>query len=534
MLEEAKLAIPFEYSAHLGQRGVRVGHGAQNQRGDHGVERARVEPERSSNRVCQTHRHRGTVSRLLGLVAHVGLGLDRHHLFHSRRIVAEVDAVAGANLEHAAVKPRQHSVAVNTDFAFHSSAEPIEEPGEDRVVGRSIRERGGTVHNGIVTRWATMEGTTGPQTSLLGRPARYRTGLKDLGGGLWAWLQPNGELGESNAGLVVGRDESLLVDTLWDLRLTRRMLATMATATATAPIRWLVNSHADGDHCWGNQLLPEVHIVATEAAANDMSREDPTRLRMFSRAGAGLTELSARELPPALSRAAQYIPPSISDLVDRFDPTALPGVSGVAGLAAFARLLAAYDFEGIRITPPTQTFTASMQLEIGGRTLELIEVGPAHSPGDLLVHVPDERVVFAGDLVFVGVTPLMWVGPVENWIAGLDRIVALAPRLVVPGHGPTTDLAGVLAVREYWEFVATAVRARLADGQTPHAAAREVARSREFSQRPFAAWDGPERIAVNAAIIARNDTGQRGRVSDTERMRLLARMGELAVELAGR
>jgi hypothetical protein len=58
-----------------------------------------------------------------------------------------------------------------------------------------------------------------------------------------------------------------------------------------------------------------------------------------------------------------------------------------------------------------------------------------------------------------------------------------------------------------------------------------VVRSREFSERPFAAWDAPERIAINSAIIARNDSGQRGRVSDQARIGVLAQMGQLGAEL---
>ena len=77
-----------------------------------------------------------------------------------------------------------------------------------------------------------------------------------------AWLQPNGALGESNACLVVGDGASLLVDTLWDPPLTRRMLAAMAPLTADAPIATLVNSHSDGDHWWGNQELAGAEIVA--------------------------------------------------------------------------------------------------------------------------------------------------------------------------------------------------------------------------------------------------------------------------------
>lgn len=350
-------------------------------------------------------------------------------------------------------------------------------------------------------------GAVGEATlSLLGRPARYETGLKDLGGGLHAWLQPNGDLGESNAGLVIGEGESLLIDTLWDLRLTRRLLEAIEPLTASARITRLVNTHGDGDHCWGNQLLAGVdtEIIATRATAADMAGEDPRALRLMSELGR--VPLDSRRLP-------------------------FPGAGKLKGLGALAQALRAYDFSGITVSPPTLTFEGTLELDVGGRKVELIEVGPAHTPGDLIVHVPDARTVFAADLMFVGVTPIMWVGPVENWVAGLDRIIALAPTVVVPGHGPVTDLDGVRAMRRYWEFIAPAVRERLRAGLTAEAAARDVIRSLEFAEQEFARWDAPGRLAVSAAIIARNDRGLTGRVSSQARIRLLAAMGELGTEL---
>ena len=87
-------------------------------------------------------------------------------------------------------------------------------------------------------------------------PKAYAKALEDLGAGLYAWLQPDGSWGYSNAGLVTDGDESLLVDTLFDLPLTREMLAAMADATpAATKIDTLVNTHANGDHCYGNQLV---------------------------------------------------------------------------------------------------------------------------------------------------------------------------------------------------------------------------------------------------------------------------------------
>src|SRR5690554_1028704 len=87
-------------------------------------------------------------------------------------------------------------------------------------------------------------------------PPRFEGGLEEVGPGVHAWLQPNGGLGESNAALVVGDGASLLVDTLWDSRLTRRMLAAMAPLIESAPIGVLVNTHSDGDHWWGNGEVP--------------------------------------------------------------------------------------------------------------------------------------------------------------------------------------------------------------------------------------------------------------------------------------
>jgi glyoxylase-like metal-dependent hydrolase (beta-lactamase superfamily II) len=344
--------------------------------------------------------------------------------------------------------------------------------------------------------------------SLQGAPARYPAGLQDLGGGVWAWLQPNGGLGESNAGLVRGEGESLLIDTLWDLRLTARMLAQMGQPSSGAPIRRLVNTHADGDHCWGNQLLVGAEVIGTTACAKDMLGEDPRGVRMLRRV--------ASVAGPVLAHA----------------PRSLPGVEQGAGLGVFAGLLAPFDFDGIELHPPTRTFDGALELDVGGRAVEVLEVGPAHTPGDAIVHVPDARTVFAADVMFVGVAPIMWSGTVERWLAALERIAALEPLHVVPGHGPVTDLEGVRAMRSYWEFVAAAVRERLAGGRSPEEAAREVIDSAEYQEQPFAEWEGAERLVVSADTIARNDRGEVARPGDVARIGLLSAMGRLAGERA--
>src|SRR5689334_19110153 len=108
----------------------------------------------------------------------------------------------------------------------------------------------------------------------------YRRGLHELGNDLYAYLQPDGSWGWSNAGLIVSGagagDQALLVDTLFDLALTQRMLDEMRRATAAAErIGVVVNTHANGDHCWGNQLVPGARIVASRAGAAEMTEVPP-------------------------------------------------------------------------------------------------------------------------------------------------------------------------------------------------------------------------------------------------------------------
>jgi glyoxylase-like metal-dependent hydrolase (beta-lactamase superfamily II) len=286
----------------------------------------------------------------------------------------------------------------------------------------------------------------------------FRKGLADLGGGLYAWLQPDGSWGYSNAGLVTDGEASLLVDTLFDLPLTREMLGAMADATPAARhIDVLVNTHANGDHCYGNQLVEDAVIIASRASAEEMVH-----------------------VPPAV----------MAEMIRNADQL------GAAG-AYFARIFGAFAFEGIEPTPPSRTFEGRHDLLVGDKRVELIEVGPAHTRGDVIVHVPDDGVVFTGDILFIEGTPIMWEGPVGNWIAACDRIVAMQPRVVVPGHGPLTDLEGVRAVRDYLAFVRDEARARFDAGLSAADAARDIALG------GYASWLDAERIVVNVHTLYR-------------------------------
>lgn len=339
--------------------------------------------------------------------------------------------------------------------------------------------------------------------TLHGRPARFEAGLTEVAPGVHAWLQPNGSWGESNAALVVGEGESLLVDTLWTPELTRRMLDAMAAITADAPIRRLVNTHADGDHCWGNRLLEGSEIVASRAAAEEMRALPPRTLGAF------------RTLAGALRAGGRL---------------RLPGAAAGGYVTG---MLAPFDFGEVELTAPTRTFDGSLSLAVGGRTVELIEVGPAHTLGDLVVWVPDTRTAIVADILFAGVTPVMWAGPAERWIAALDRVASLDPELVVPGHGPPAGMDEVRALRDYWTFVDERARSALGEGRSPYETARSIVTSPEFRSSPWCGWDHPERIVIGVHTIERHLSGAGHEVSPLARIRIFDEVARLSGELGG-
>jgi len=161
------------------------------------------------------------------------------------------------------------------------------------------------------------------------------------------------------------------------------------------------------------------------------------------------------------------------------------------------RTMRRFDFEGIEQRLPTDTFTGRRELGVGGRVVELIEVGPAHTAGDAIAHIPDAGVVFTGDVLFIEGTPIMWAGPVSSWLEACDRIVALGATTLVPGHGPVTDASGVRDVQRYLSYVRDEARERFDAGMNA------VAASDDIDISDFRDWGDPERIAVNVETLYR-------------------------------
>jgi len=322
-------------------------------------------------------------------------------------------------------------------------------------------------------------------TSLGSGRVPFTKGLHDLGNSCYAYLQPDGSWGYSNAGLVVDGGEALLVDTLFDLPLTREMLAAMRAAEpAASHIGTVVNTHSNGDHCNGNELVADAEIIASKAAAEEMAEETPESMAQYKKAAANLGELGE----------------------------------------FFLRCFEPFEFEGITKTPPTTTFEDELTRQVGDKRVELIGVGPAHTRGDVLVYVPGDRTVFTGDILFIDGHPILWAGPVQNWIDACARIEAMDVETVVPGHGPVTDKRGAAAVREYLEYVAAEARARYDAGMDAVEAARDIALS------DYDSWIDAERIVVNVTTLYREFSGD---TTPPQIAQLFAQMAALSKDRPG-
>ena len=308
----------------------------------------------------------------------------------------------------------------------------------------------------------------------------YTRGLHEIADGVWAYLQPDGGWGWSNAGLVAGGGASLLVDTLFDLRLTAEMLEQMRRTTNFAErIDTVVNTHANGDHCYGNALLGGSEIVSTARCAAEMLQLPPSSMAAMMR--------SADSLGPA----GQFL----------------------------GRIFSPFSFEDVPLVVPTRTFEGRLDLRVGERRVALLEVGPAHTAGDAIVHLPDEGVVFTGDILFHGGHPIVWSGPVANWLAACDRVLGLRPTVVVPGHGPLATPAALEDLKGYFELLTREAKVRFEGGMTPLDAARDI------DLGPYAGWSEAERVVANVHALYRDFGGPA--TADA-----LTLMGEMAV-LAG-
>jgi cyclase len=259
--------------------------------------------------------------------------------------------------------------------------------------------------------------------------------LIEVGDRVFAYIQPDGSWYINNTGFAVGRSSVISIDACSTERRTRAYLDRIGSVTP-APVTILVNTHHHGDHTYGNSLFGGATIVGHENC-----------------------------------RAALIA-------------TGMPGNTGI---------WEPVDWGDVTLAPPTLTFADRVRLWSDDQPLEVSYVGQAaHTTGDSLVWVPDQEVLFCGDLLFNGGTPFLLMGSVRGAIDVLTSVVAPIPaRTIVPGHGAPCDRQLIGTIVGYLEFVLATAEKGIAAGLSP----LELARQTELGG--YADWLDRERIVGN-------------------------------------
>lgn len=262
-------------------------------------------------------------------------------------------------------------------------------------------------------------------------PLRPR--LEETAPGVHAYIQPDGGWCLGNAGVLIGDDTVALVDTAATARRARALRAAVATRTPL-PVSTVVLTHHHGDHHFGTSVAaPGAAVVAHENTREEMARRG----------------LALRDVWPGT------------------------------------------DWGDIRLALPTLTFRDRAVLRVGDLTAELLHIGTAHTTGDIVVWLPEQRILFAGDVLMPGCTPFVLMGSVDGTLRAIERLRALAPAVVVGGHGPVAGPEVLDTTRDYLLLVRTAARRGLAAGLSP----LETALGTDLAEH--AGLRDPERLVAN-------------------------------------
>jgi cyclase len=288
--------------------------------------------------------------------------------------------------------------------------------------------------------------------------------LREIAKNVYACTQEDRGLGWNNAGFV-NLGGGLAIDTFYDLPLTRRMIDLYMTRSKW-PLRYLVNTHHNGDHTWGNQLFKGVEIIAHRLCAEEMEREKRENLLGLLQAGQSAPE----QFPPELRR--------------------------------FINGMREFDFSGIDITLPNRLIEDRLDLDLDGFACQIIYVGPAHSAGDLIVYLPEHGVVYTGDVVFNRCTPVGWDGTQAKWVEAIDFVISLEPEVIVPGHGPLCGMNEARELRSYLEYVHCEARRLFQHGLSALDASKQI------DLGPYATWTEPERLIFTVARAFREFRGE--------------------------
>ena len=269
----------------------------------------------------------------------------------------------------------------------------------------------------------------------------WETELKELAPNVYAYIQGGGptknNVSVSNAALVVGDEGILLFDALAVPIHAKNMVAAIRKVT-DKPFKYLVTSHHHGDHIGGNQFIPDNPAIISHPYCRD--------------------------------EVVKQIP----------------------GPALWAKRDGWADgTEPRKILPATQTFDGNLTFHIAKTEVRIMPMLPAHTYGDLVMHLPEHKLLVAGDVGFFYVAPFCQNANPSNWISICDRIAGMDVERIVPGHGPLGGKQQLTEMADYLRLLRVEAKKRWDKKMTAGQAAADITLGK------FDNWIGPERIIMD-------------------------------------
>ncbi len=258
----------------------------------------------------------------------------------------------------------------------------------------------------------------------------------------------------ANSPVILTDTEALIVDSSITPAAARAMVADLKAVT-NKPIRFVVDSHYHYDHAHGNQIYgPDVQVIG----------HDNTRKRMLTNVLEQYTFLSS--ITP--------VPARLEQLRQRIAAEKDPQAKAALERQVKAQENYLQDVKETKVTPPNLTFDHQMTLVRGGREIRILYLGRGHTDTDVLVYLPKEKILCTGDLMESIISYMGDAFP-EDWVATLDRVLAIDFDTVMPGHGQVFKGKGkIQAFQRYLKDVQTQVMALRAQGLSAEDAAARV------------------------------------------------------------
>ena len=277
----------------------------------------------------------------------------------------------------------------------------------------------------------------------------WKSGLQEVAPNVFAYIHSGVGWDICNSGFIVGDDGVLVIDAMMVASQVRLYMEEIRKV-ADKPIRYVVNTHHHVDHSFGNQFYLPAEIVSHRGC----------REALITR-GADVGMLSERY-------------PHYRD-----------------------------DWAEARLTPASITYEDKMIVHLGGKVIELLHPGPAHTYGDTLVYLPEDKVLFTGDVAFHYLTPLARDGHISNWIKVANGILNhLDATTLIPGHGPVSGKEVVSATLKYLRLVKRTSRSHFQRGASVEDTSRAVLLGE------YADWVEPERVMVNVQRLYQEFRGE--------------------------